>query len=263
MLERRSPLNASGDEIVIESITADHIRLYLAQVMKKSSRATAQRRLFAIKAFFGHLEKVSGIPNPAAMMRSPKIDKRLPSFLSEKDAEVLLEDPVTDGDAASARNHAMLEVLYSSGLRVSELTALNWINVDEEVGMITVRAGKGNKDRLVPVGEPALDALRRWRSMMPVPSGPNGPVFTNLRGKRITTRSVEMILAKTLERSGVGTRISPRHPGDARAFESRHDTALHSRQHQPAQGSARASPSARLISVEPRPLEVFWIRRTK
>jgi integrase/recombinase XerC len=103
----------------------------------------------------------------------------------------------------------MLEVLYSSGLRVSELTALNWINVDEEVGMITVRAGKGNKDRLVPVGEPALDALRRWRSMMPVPSGPNGPVFTNLRGKRITTRSVEMILAKTLQRSGVGTRISP------------------------------------------------------
>ena len=83
---------------------------------------------------------------------------------------------------ASIRDRAIFETLYSSGLRVGELVGLNWRDIDEELGMVMVRAGKGNKDRLVPLGEPALDALKKWKTAMPVAWEHDGPVITNLRG---------------------------------------------------------------------------------
>jgi integrase/recombinase XerC len=103
----------------------------------------------------------------------------------------------------------MFETLYSSGLRVGELVGLDWRDIDEELGMVMVRAGKGNKDRLVPLGEPALDALRAWRRAMPVAWEANGPVITNLRGGRLTTRSVEMILQRRIEAAGVTAGVTP------------------------------------------------------
>jgi integrase/recombinase XerC len=107
------------------------------------------------------------------------------------------------------RDRAILETLYSSGLRVSELVGLNWRDLDDEVGMVLVRSGKGNKDRMVPIGEPALDALKAWRRAMPKAWELDGPVITNLRGGRLTTRAVENILAQRIVAAGLGSSITP------------------------------------------------------
>ncbi len=100
-------------------------------------------------------------------------------------------------------------MLYSSGLRVSELVGLDWRDIDDELGMLTVRAGKGAKDRVVPIGEPALDALKAWRIVMPIPADPNAPVITNLRGTRLTTRSVENIVAQRIQDAGLTSSVTP------------------------------------------------------
>jgi integrase/recombinase XerC len=210
LMSGRSALDATGERIDSGKITADHVRNYLAVMMRSSaSRATTQRRLFAIKAFFRWREVMTGTPNPARSMRSPKVDKRLPQVAGEDAVATLVEADATHNSPATLRDRAILEVLYSSGLRVSELTGLCWRDVDQELGMVMVRAGKGNKDRLIPIGEPALDALRRWRSAMPVAWSPEGPVITNLRGGRLTARAVQKMLARRLTVAGVETPLTP------------------------------------------------------
>ena len=199
MLERAAILGKRVDEIDVARITADHVRSYLAELMKnQAARATVQRRLSAIKAFFRYRETTIGAASPARTIRSPKNERRLPSILQEDEVRRLLEFSLSPDDStpASIRDRAIFETLYSSGLRVGELVGLDWRDIDEELGMVMVRAGKGNKDRLVPLGEPALDALKKWKTAMPVAWEHNGPVITNLRGGRLTTRSVEMILQK-------------------------------------------------------------------
>ena len=114
-----------------------------------------------------------------------------------------------DTTPAALRDRAIFETLYSSGLRVGELVGLNWRDIDEELGMVMIRAGKGNKDRLVPLGEPALDALKKWKTAMPIAWEHDGPVITNLRGGRLTTRSVEMILQRRIEAAGISAGVTP------------------------------------------------------
>jgi integrase/recombinase XerC len=209
LLERGVATAPGGDEIVPGKISDDHIRGYMADLMKTGkSRSTIQRHLFAIKAFFRHREMTHGLPNPARAIRSPRAERRLPSVLQEDDVRRLieLEELATP---AGLRDRAILEVLYSSGLRVSELVGFDWRDIDEDVGMLLVRSGKGNKDRVVPIGEPALDALIAWRCAMPVAWEADGPVITNLRGRRMTTRAVEKIVARRLLASGIGARITP------------------------------------------------------
>jgi integrase/recombinase XerC len=169
-----------------------------------------QRRLSAIKAFFRYRESSLGTTSPVRTLRSPKSQRHLPSILQESEAKRLIEyDPEVTETPAMARDHAILEVLYSSGLRVSELVGLDWRDIDDEIGMLTVRAGKGAKDRVVPIGEPALDALKAWRIVMPIPADPNAPVITNLRGNRLTTRSVENIVARRIQDAGVTSTVTP------------------------------------------------------
>ena len=209
LIERAAILGKRVDEIEVASITADHIRSYLAELMKTAKRATVQRRLSAIKAFFRYRETTIGAASPARSIRSPKNERRLPSILQEDEVRRLLEVSPDDSTPAAMRDRAIFETLYSSGLRVGELVGLDWRDIDEELGMVMVRAGKGNKDRLVPLGEPALDALRAWRRAMPVAWEPDGPVITNLRGGRLTTRSVESILQRRLEAAGVSAGLTP------------------------------------------------------
>ena len=211
LLERAAILGKRVDEIDVASITADHVRSYLAELMKnKAARATVQRRLSAIKAFFRYRETTIGAASPARSIRSPKNERRLPSILQEDEIRRLLEfSSSPDDSTASIRDRAIFETLYSSGLRVGELVGLNWRDIDEELGMVMVRAGKGNKDRLVPLGEPALDALKKWKTAMPVAWEHDGPVITNLRGGRLTTRSVEKILQRRIEAAGLNTGVTP------------------------------------------------------
>ncbi|MGB8413747.1 MAG: tyrosine-type recombinase/integrase [Candidatus Binatus sp.] len=210
MLERAAMAGRGLEEIDVASITADHIRSYLAELMKKNAkRATVQRRLSAIKAFFRYRETTISEPSPARSIRSPKNERRLPSILQPDEVRRLIEASTDDSKPAAIRDRAMFETLYSSGLRVGELVGLNWRDIDEELGMVMVRAGKGNKDRLVPLGEPALDALRAWRRAMPVAWEPDSAVIINLRGGRLTTRSVETILQRRLAAVGLSAGITP------------------------------------------------------
>jgi integrase/recombinase XerC len=210
-LMERSPstLDEKRERVVPEKITVEHVRGYLADVMKHASRATVQRRLFAIKAYFRWRTATKDVENPVRTMRSPKVEKRLPQVIGERDAARLVEAEGNAQGPAALRDRAILEVLYSSGLRVSELTGLCWRDVDDELGMVMVRAGKGNKDRLVPLGEPALDALKAWRSAMPTAWTPDGAVITNLRGGRLTPRSVQNIVARRLIDAGIGAPLTP------------------------------------------------------
>ncbi|HZO81378.1 MAG TPA: tyrosine recombinase XerC [Candidatus Binataceae bacterium] len=209
LVERGAALRAGGEEIDPAAITADHIRAYLSDAMKRLRRSSVQRRLFAIKAFFRWRENVADAPSPARALRSPRVPRRLPSILPEDDVRRLLEADDGNRSPAALRDRAILETLYSCGLRVSELVGLNWRDIDEDVGMVMVRSGKGNKDRLVPIGEPALEALRTWRRAMPVAWEHDGPVITNLRGGRLTTRAVENILARRIVRVGLDASITP------------------------------------------------------
>jgi len=211
LLQRAATVGRRVDEIDVAGITADHIRSYLAELMKTAKRATVQRRLSAIKAFFRYREATIGEPSPARPIRSPKNERRLPSILQQDEVRRLIEFSSSPDDSgpAAMRDRAIFETLYSSGLRVGELVGLNWRDIDEELGMVMVRAGKGNKDRLVPLGEPALDALRAWRRVMPMAWEAGGPVITNLRGGRLTTRSVEMILQQRIAAAGVSAGLTP------------------------------------------------------
>ncbi len=210
LLNGTTAVSQPGSNIDPDRIGADHVRNYLAELLRHgTSRATVQRRLFAIKAYFRWREATAGKPNPVYAMRSPKAKKRLPQMLNESDTAALVEADGGKNWRARLRDRAILEVLYSAGLRVSELTGLDWPDIDEEVGMVMVRSGKGNKDRLVPLGEPALDALRAWGAAMPRASSPGRPVITNLRGSRLTARSVQNLIAQRLARVGLTTPITP------------------------------------------------------
>jgi integrase/recombinase XerC len=210
LIERGAALDTSGSAIAPATINSDHIRGYLGDLMKRNRRpATVQRRLFAIKAFFRWRESTLGAASPARVIRSPRSERRLPAILQQDEVRRLIESDPRALTPAGLRDRAILETLYSSGLRVSELCGLDWRDIDAEIGMVMVRQGKGNKDRLVPIGEPALAALAHWRRAMPVAWQPNGPVFTNLRGGRLTTRAVEAMLARRLQASGLQTAITP------------------------------------------------------
>jgi site-specific recombinase XerD len=210
LMERApSTLDETGERVVPEKITVEHVRGYLANVMKRASGATVQRRLFAIKAYFRWRAATLDVESPVRTMRSPKVEKRLPQVIDESDAARLVEAEGEAEGPAALRDRAILEVLYSSGLRVSELTGLCWHDIDDELGMVMVRAGKGNKDRLVPLGEPALDALKAWRSAIPIAWTPAGAVITNLRGGRLTPRSVQNIVARRLIDAGINTPLTP------------------------------------------------------
>ncbi|HEX4209563.1 MAG TPA: tyrosine-type recombinase/integrase, partial [Candidatus Binataceae bacterium] len=206
---RGRSVNGHGGTIITARISADHVRDYLAAVMDRSSPATAQRRLFAIKAFYRWREASIGVASPVRTMKSIKLAKRLPHVMGEEAVADLIEGASPLNTAAELRDHAILEVLYAAGLRVSELTGLCWRDIDEELGMVTVRAGKGNKDRVVPLGEPALEALQAWRAAMPVGCSAESAVITNLRGGRLTPRSVQKIVARRLLSAGLDGSLTP------------------------------------------------------
>lgn len=210
LLTGRTAVDEHKGAVEPDLIRAEHVRNYLAELLRRgSSRATVQRRLFALKAYFRWRELSIGKPSPLYTMRSPKAEKRLPQVLNERDTMALVEADSTTNPRARLRDRAILEVLYSAGLRVSELTNLDWRDIDEELGLVMVRSGKGNKDRLVPIGQPALDALREWRSVIPATGSEDRPVITNLRGSRLSSRAVQNIVARRSIPAGINAPIAP------------------------------------------------------
>lgn len=179
---------------------------------QKYAKSTVARRLAAVRTFGKFLCRQGTLEtNPAVGLRGPRQEKKLPHFLTLEDVLRLLDVP---GGATwlGRRDRAILEVLYSAGLRVSELVGLNLSDVALADGVLTIR-GKGKKERLALIGQHATDSLRAWLADRPeVLTGASrvtDAVFLNRNGTRLTTRSVGRLLAKHLKRAGLDPRTTP------------------------------------------------------
>lgn len=193
--------------------TADDFRLYLFELMKQElARSTIRLRFAALRSFFKYLVRRRGLGvSPLADVLLPKLERKLPVVLNLSQMEQLLEIPlkIDPGPRAKpwqpARDVAMMELFYSSGLRVSELVGLD-VN-DADFVSETVRVlGKGNKERMVPIGSYAMLALQKYRHQAGVQAG---PLFINKSMKRLSARSVQMLLKKYLHASDIGFDVTP------------------------------------------------------
>jgi len=191
---------------------ADDVRRYLAHMREHNySKATVARKLATLRSFFKFLNK-RGLTgnNPMLAIRTPKLEKRLPKFMTEEQVNCLLNTP-KDTDLLGARDKSMLEVIYSTGLRVSELVGLNLEDIDLVGGVIKVR-GKGKKERISPLGQTAGIAIQKYlnlRKQVVSSDQPGLPLFINKHGQRLSTRSVRRKLDKYLIEAHLDPDISP------------------------------------------------------
>jgi integrase/recombinase XerC len=187
------------------------VRAYLASLYRRNAKSSVGRKLSALRSFFGYLVRQGEIKqNPADMVSAPKMGKAIPDFLPVDETFQLMHGPDTD-NVLGSRDRAILEILYSCGLRVSELTALNLDSVDLELGIIRVM-GKGNKERVVPVGSKAGEALSgymRRRGELLGKQMEHGALFLNNRGGRLGSRSIARLLKKHMQRCNIGRPLSP------------------------------------------------------
>jgi len=199
-----------GGEPALGQLTTRLLRAYLVWLHDEGyAKSTVARRLAAIRSWCRFLCRRGGLAaDPADGLRGPRQDKKLPHFLGEKDLLRLLDNPPGD-TPLGLRDRAILETLYSAGLRVSELTGLDLGDVDLDGGVATVR-GKGKKERLVLLGPQAQEALGRWLAARDgLGAGERPAVFLGKNGTRLTARSVGRLLAKYLARAGLDPRTSP------------------------------------------------------
>lgn len=182
----------------VHRVTADHLRGYLHWLDRKREKPSSiARKLACIRSFYRFLVREGAATNPAEDIRSPKQPKPLPRVLSKEDASALMEFPTEDTPMA-LRDRALLETLYSTGARVGEAVGLNLGDLHDDEGLVYLR-GKGRKERVVPIGEVAIQAIRRYRAALPpavAGQRPSSPLFLNHRGKRLTTRSVARMVAR-------------------------------------------------------------------
>jgi len=194
-----------------ERVTADDIRAYLHWLDRKSEKASSlARKLASLRSFYRFLVREHAVfKNPADEIRRPKLPKPLPRVLTKDDAGALMEFP--DGRSTlSLRDRALLETLYSTGARVSEVVGITLGDLDQDEAFLRLR-GKGRKERIVPIGEVAIQAIREYRDALPLPdprTGLSAPLFLNHRGRRITARSVARIVARYSARLTSGA-VSP------------------------------------------------------
>ena len=194
-------------------ITTIDLRGYIAALHEAGyAKTSIARRLASMRSFFRFGQREGWTKsNPAKPLRNPRKPRSLPHFLSSEEIGRLLMAP-PGGDELGKRDRAILEVLYSAGLRVSELAGLNLGDVDRDSGTLRVR-GKGKRERISPIGSYATRALDAWLKVRRVsprePAGPASPVFVNRFGRRLTTRSVARMLEKYLKLTGLDLRTTP------------------------------------------------------
>ena len=202
----------------ITSADVDLLRGYLAFLNEQAySPATMARKIATLRSFYKWALKRAFVPtNPMTLIRTPRQGKRLPRAITVDQVERLLSAP-SDSEVLGARDRAMLETLYSTGIRVSELVDLNVEDLDLQGEALRVR-GKGKKERLVPLGSHALAAIARFRQVLLADeqfatAWANGktdrPLFVNKHGSRLSSRSVRRKLDKYLRQVGLDPSISP------------------------------------------------------
>jgi integrase/recombinase XerC len=206
-----------AETIRSENISGLAIRGYLGFLHKKNKKSTIARKLSSIRSFFRYVVKHGYAEgNPADTVVTPKQEKAIPTYLPIDDMFRLL-DSVQADTLLSSRNRAIFETIYSSGIRVSELAGLDVKDVDFESGAIRV-LGKGNKERIVPIGDKAAAAIKNYRrkleeeiqlksSLEKIPA--EGPLFLNKNLTRLSTRSIARILNKLAKACGIAVPVSP------------------------------------------------------
>lgn len=193
------------------SLTPQDLRAYVVALHEAGyAKSSVSRRLASLRSFYRFAQR-EGLSdqNPAKPLRNPRRERKLPHFLSTAEIGTLLAAP-PNRDPMGKRDRAILETMYSAGLRVSELVGINDEDLDLEDGLVRVR-GKGKKERLAPLGSFAVTALGKWLAVRDLAKRqPRGnPVFTNKFGTRLTTRSVARMLEKYLLQTGLDLRTSP------------------------------------------------------
>ena len=194
------------------AVTTVMLRRYLAYLRETGvSRRTVVRKIASMRSFFAYLRKRGEIEgNPAAGLRRPKTDKRLPSFLTESEIRALLEAPSSE-TLLGLRDRAILELFYSTGMRIAELAALNVSHADL-IGESCIVRGKGKKERLLPLGSYACRAMRAYldsRAAAGFRARGSDALFVNARGKRITARSIARNMQRHIRTAGVSKKVSP------------------------------------------------------
>ena len=179
-----------------------------AQIQSGLNRTTVSRRLSSVRSFFKFLYREGFLKtNPAKLVSNPKVPKVLPRFLSVDDVFSLVEKPEGIG-FLPVRDRAILELLYSSGLRVSELSGINTDDVNLKESLVKIR-GKGKKERMVPIGSKALDALKSYVVERMLMKRKAGALFLNRNGTRLTERGVRRVVVKYARALALHGRIGP------------------------------------------------------
>jgi len=210
-MEKHHPNIASAGKTGLGKIDHNMVRGYISTLFDKNNPASIARKLASLRSFFKYWIKQGVISaNPAKDVATPKVPKRLPKFLTVDEITSLLSGP-TDDDVLSLRDKAMMETMYSSGLRVSELVGLDVSHISLSEGIVKV-VGKGKKERVVPIGSKAQTALSKYlakRADVMDKQTPTDAVFLNRQGTRITPRSVERMVQKYLRSSGIQKEVTP------------------------------------------------------
>ncbi len=201
-----------GARGVVDAKQSDILRYLAERVAKKYSARANARLLSSLKQFYRYLMRSGRIRhNPTELISAPKISRLLPDSLSENDIEILLNSPDVN-DIYGLRDKCMLELMYSSGLRVSELVGLEIAQINRNLGVVRL-SGKGNKERLTPVGEEALywldKYLREARPMLVQQSNLNNFLFLSSRGSAITRQAFWQHIKKYLLKAGLKASYSP------------------------------------------------------
>lgn len=200
------------------------VRMWIAKLRHHLSGRSVQRALSALRTFYKHVQRTHHIShNPVVGISAPKTPRHLPKALDIDQMQQLLDNN-TD-DFLNARDQAMMEVLYSSGLRLAELISLNVDTIDFANGELTV-TGKGNKTRIVPIGTVALQAINQWLNFRATISTTERALFISARGNRISPRSVQDRIGKQSLLRGVPQHVHPhmlRHSFASHMLESSGD----------------------------------------
>ena len=195
------------DASQIKEIDRHILRRYLAQIHATHNKTTINRKLSTLRSFFLYLVREGIITvSPAAHLSAPRIDRYLPSVLTVDETSALMEARPAS-DELSLRDRAIVELLYSCGLRVSEAVALNVGHLDFPQSLVRV-FGKGRKERIVPIGSKAQEALQDYLTQRGRP-GEEEPLFLNHRGGRLTARSIERNLKQRLLDANILRRATP------------------------------------------------------
>ncbi|MDP6541163.1 MAG: tyrosine recombinase XerC [Phycisphaerales bacterium] len=204
-----------GPETITEHIIkadTEYLRSFLAYLSESNySPATMARKIATLRSFYRWLERDGAIgSNPMTLIRTPRQKKKLPKAITVEQVEQLLSAP-NDKTMLGARDRAILETLYSTGIRVSELVGINFGDIDETGQAIIIR-GKGRKERIVPLGSHAMGAIGHYLQVMSshnISNETGEPVFINKHKTRLSTRSVRRNVSKYLDKVGLDPEISP------------------------------------------------------